>query len=65
MYDNCIFKSVCMLGHKDLAQWLYNISKTDNNTRINIHTDDEFTFIATCASGHKDLAEWLYNLSKI
>jgi hypothetical protein len=49
----------CRKGHLDIAEWLYSISKTDMNTKININAKDDFAFRWACLNGHKDVAEWL------
>ena len=47
-----------------MAEWLYNLSKTDNNTKVNINAESDDAFRWSCRNGHKEIAEWLYNLSK-
>ena len=39
--NDCAFKHACSSGYKDRAEWLYNLSKIDNNTKININTDND------------------------
>ena len=56
------FRYSCGNGHKDQAQWLYNISKIYNNplgvnTKININAYNENAFRDACFSGHKDIAD--------
>lgn len=34
MIDDAAFRSACHYGHKETAEWLYNLSKTDNNKKI-------------------------------
>jgi len=53
-----------MYGHKACAEWLYNLSKTDGNTKININAIREKAFSSACYNKHKHITEWLYNLSK-
>ena len=54
----------CFNGHKEMAEWLYNLSKTDNNSKVNINAESDDAFRSGCENGHKEIAEWLYNLSK-
>ena len=52
-----------MNGHKEIAEWLYNLSKIENS-KIDIYIDNNFAFKYACMNGHRDIAEWLYNISK-
>ena len=38
-----LFIFSCKYGHKETAMWLYELSKTDDNKKINI--DDEIDFV--------------------
>ena len=58
------FASTCKTGHKDILEWLYNLSKIDGNTKIDINRKYKYNFANACSGGHKDTAEWLYDLSK-
>lgn len=59
------FRSSCELGHKNLAEWLYNTSKMNGNKKVDIHATYDYAFKLSCKNGHKEIAEWLYNISKI
>ena len=59
--DEMAFRSSCINGQKNIAEWLYNLSKNDK-VKININKD---IFRNVCINGHKDVAQWIYNLSKI
>ena len=63
--SDAAFRYSCEYGHIEMAEWLYNLSKTDNNSKVNINADSEYAFRVSCENGHKQIAEWLYNLSKI
>ena len=45
-----------------MADWLYNLSKTDNNIKVNIRVDSDFAFKYSCRNGHKEVAEYLVSL---
>jgi len=61
---NYAFRPSCVHGRKEVAEWLYNLSKSDGNTKINIRNESDYAFRFSCAKGYKEVAEWLYNLSK-
>lgn len=58
------FIQACQSGHKEIAELLYNLSKIDDNIKIDIHANNGNAFKVACFYGHKNVAEWLYNLSK-
>lgn len=62
---NEAFGICCKKGHIDMAKWLYDVSLSKPETRIDININSEFAFRVSCKYGHKEIAEWLYNLSKI
>ena len=35
------FRLSCENGHKEMAEWLYNLSKTDNNIKVNINAESD------------------------
>ena len=66
---NELFHYACQNGHRNVAEWLYELSKTDGNTKIDIHSknmhgDNDWLFTHACSNGHKNVAKWLYELSK-
>ena len=63
IYISIAFKFSCRNGHLHTAEWLYNLSNMDNNTKININETDDIAFRYTYQNGHINIAEWLYNLS--
>ena len=65
LQDDYAFVISCRNGHKDIAEWLYNLSKIDDNGKININQRDNIAFRWTYKEGHQNIAIWLYNLSKI
>lgn len=48
-----------------VAEWLYNLSKIDNNEKLNIHALGEYAFMWSPCNHHKDVAEWLCTLHNI
>ena len=40
-----LFDMHVVISHLDTAKWLYSISKTDNNTKININAMDNNAFM--------------------
>ena len=38
------FRCSCKNGHKEIAEWLYNLSKTDNNIKVNINAESDYAF---------------------
>lgn len=61
-----LFMDSCKSGYKNLAEYLYNLHKTENVNQIVINDGGSYSdlFRYTCAHGQKEIAEWLYNLSK-
>ena len=59
-----LFYLSCKNGYKKTALWLYELSKTDGNTKININACDDEAFRWSCLNGHTKTALWLYELSK-
>lgn len=57
------FIYLCRKGYKELAEWLYNLSKT-NDMKININGNNNEAFKCACKYGYKNIAVWLYDLSK-
>ena len=55
-----IFIQSCRSGRLEIAKWLYCISQTDGNDKIDIHADNEFAFRLACYGGHLETAKWLY-----
>ena len=47
-----------------MAEWLYNLSKTDNNTKVNINEYEDEAFRYSCRYGHKEIAEYLVSLCR-
>lgn len=62
--DN-FFLWACKSGEKDIAEWIYNLSKRNPGTKIDIHEDNEYLFRVSCTYGNLEMAKWLYNISKI
>jgi hypothetical protein len=56
------FQRSCEKGHKEMAQWLYWLSKQDENIKILINAENDRAFRQSCENGHKDTAEWLCGL---
>ena len=59
-----LFIRSCRNGYKETAMWLYELSKTDGNKKININAWDDSAFRLSCRNGYKETALWLYELSK-
>ena len=59
-----LFPEICSYGRTDIAQWLYEKSKEDGNTKVNINAQGDYAFIWSCANGHLATAQWLYEKSK-
>jgi len=57
------FAHCCFDGYKEVARWIYDVSKVDK--KININYDEDSPFCSACENGHTDLALWLYKLSKM
>ena len=57
-----LFIRSCRNGYKETAMWLYELSKTDGNIKININSDDDYAFRRSCSKGHKKTALWLCSL---
>jgi len=62
--NNISFRLSCANGHKDVAEWLYVLSKKENKIKININTISEYAFKWSCINNHKHVASWLYYLSQ-
>ena len=62
---NTLFCYACINIDKEVIEWLYELSKIDGNTKIDIHVDNDFAFKNACHNNSKKVAEWLYELSKI
>jgi hypothetical protein len=58
------FIASCIGGDKDVAEWLYCLSKVSGN-RVLINENDDYPFRVSCQSGYRDVAEWLYSTSKV
>lgn len=56
------FRWSCKHRYKDIAQWLYNLSKDDNNGIIDLRVDNDNAFRKSCEWDLKDVAEWLCTL---
>lgn len=52
----------CINNHKDIAEWLYEISKIDDN-KIDIYYFDNIIFKRVLEKGHMEMIDWLNNLS--
>lgn len=61
---NSDFRLCCFDGHLDIVKWLYEQSKRDGNTKININDLYDKAFVYACEGGHLELAKWLFELSK-
>jgi hypothetical protein len=48
------FRSACVNGHINIAQWLYGL-----DDKPNIHAKDDFAFRLACENGHINIAQWL------
>jgi len=59
-----LFFLSCVNGNKETAMWLYELSKTDSNKKININVCNDYAFRSSCKNGYKETALWLYELSK-
>jgi hypothetical protein len=46
------FRRSCSKGHKDIAEWLYLISKMDCNIKVLINADHDLSFRQSCENGH-------------
>ena len=58
-----LFFLSCANGHKETAMWLYELSKTVGNTKININTLNNEAFRWSCSGGHKETVLWLCSLN--
>ena len=45
---NEAFRRSYINGHKQVAEWLYNLSKSDENTKININIESDYAFKMSC-----------------
>lgn len=43
-YAEDTFKLACLHDQKDIAEWLYNLQKTDKNKKIDIYSDNDNIF---------------------
>ena len=59
---NDAFELSCENGRKEVAEWLYNLSKSDGNTKINIRDRSDFVFKYSCGLGRTEVAKWLANI---
>ena len=59
-----LFILSCGIGYKKTASWLYELSKTDGNTKININAVNNRAFRWSCFYGHTETAVWLYESSE-
>ena len=59
---NDAFRLSCQKGRKEVAEWLYNLSLTDNNTKINIRAESDDVFISCSKYKNISLAIWLASI---
>jgi hypothetical protein len=59
-----LFNESCDKGKLETAKWLYDLSKTDGNTKVNINAENDSAFRHSCHYGNSETAKWLYDLSK-
>ena len=57
-FGRYLFRDVCLLGHRDMAEFLYRINKKE----ITMHPKE---FVQIIYSGHTDVAAMVYDLGKI
>jgi len=55
--NDLAFRSACIIGHINIAQWLYSLED-----KPNIHTDNDLAFRYACINGYINIAQWLYEL---
>ena len=53
----------CAFGHMNTIEWLNELSKIDENQRIDIRANNDAIFKSSCTNGHKNVAEWLCTLN--
>ena len=58
-----LFFLSCENGYKKTALWLYELSKTDGNKKININAENDRAFRMSCERGHKGTVLWLCSLN--
>ena len=46
-----LFLEICGYGRTDIAQWLYEKSKEDGNTKVNINAQDDNAFKWSSCNG--------------
>ena len=57
-----LFIRSCRNGYKETAMWLYELSKTDGNKKININAENDYAFRWSCKNGHAETILWLCSL---
>ena len=55
------FHWACNLGHLEMAQWLFQISK-ERGHYINISAINDWVFRVVCGNGHLHVAQWLLQI---
>ena len=49
-----------------MAEWLYNLSKTDNNNiKVNINANSDYAFTYSCDNGHNEMLNGFITYPKL
>lgn len=59
-----IYIRSCKTGHKQIAEYMYHLSKISERGKININVNENYLFRYSCQKGYLDIAKWLYEISK-
>lgn len=58
------FARCCQRGHLDVAKWLIQMSDSNDENKIDIHSDNEAAFRWSCKNGYMNVAKWLVELGE-